>query len=274
MNRQVPETIAIVGNGKVARHMLQYFAAIGQPHTHWFRPTTNASTASQPRRSRLARYRSRLKQLFKPAAAQAFETAIATASTVLLLLPDDQIESFVANNPSLQGKQLVHFSGSLVLDGVVGCHPLMTFGPELYPAARYAEIPFVIDEGVDFKRLFPLFENPVHTIKTEHKAMYHALCVMAGNFSQMLWQGVGTEMQAMGLPRELMHQYLQQNTQNFVTDPDKAATGPFIRGDNLTIAKHQKALKDHPLGDIYQAFFNWYHQPEQTIDHAHKRQSS
>ncbi len=263
-----------MGNGKVARHMLHYFAAVGQPHIHWFRPATNVPNTSQPRPSRLARYRSRLKQLFKPTVAQTLETAVTAASTVLLLLPDDQIKAFVANNPCLHHKRLVHFSGSLVLDGMVGCHPLMTFGPELYGLERYTEIPFVIDEGVDFKSLFPLFDNPVHTIKAADKAKYHALCVMAGNFSQMLWQGVGAEMQAMGLSRELMNQYLQQNTHNFVTDPDNAATGPFIRGDNLTIAKHQKALEDHPLGDIYQAFFNWYHQSEQTTNHTAKRQSS
>lgn len=266
MNRQVPEQIAIVGNGKVARHMMHYFASVGQPYTHWFRQTKSSPVSgdhSNAKPSRLASYKQQLRHLFQ--LNSSVDTQLGSAPIVLLLIPDDQIQQFIASNPSIKNKKLVHFSGSLNIEGAVGCHPLMTFGPDLYDENEYTKIPFVVDEGVDFKSLFPLFTNPVHHIKLEDKARYHAYCVMAGNFSQMMWQAIGREMQRINLPTDVMSAYLLQNTKNFIQNPELSATGPFVRGDLKTIAKHQVALAAHPFAEVYQAFFNLNREYESTV---------
>ena len=265
MNRQVPEKIAIVGNGKVARHMMHYFTSLGQPYTHWFRQTKSSPVSgdhSNAKPSRLASYKQKLHHIFQ--SDNSIDSQLGSAPIVLLLISDDQIQQFIENNPLLKNKKLVHFSGSLNIDGAVGCHPLMTFGPELYAQKDYTKIPFVVDEGVDFKSLFPLLENPVHHIKLEDKARYHAYCVMAGNFSQMMWQAIGREMQRINLPKDVMSAFLLQNTQNFIQNPELAATGPFVRGDLNTIAKHQVALAEQPLAEVYQAFFNLSRHQEST----------
>lgn len=258
MNRQVPEKIAVVGNGKMARHMIRYFELVGQPYVQWFRQSKSAIT-SQSSRSRLARFKQKINQLWVQPT-DSLSESLHDVSTVLLLIPDDQIESFIQSNPVLDGKSLVHFSGSLFSRQAKGCHPLMTFGDELYDLEKYQSIPFVTDENVAFKQLFPLFKNTVHSIKPEHKSKYHALCVMAGNFSQMLWQAVDQEMQQLALPADLMTSYLKQNTENFVSNPEGSATGPFVRGDLNTIAAHQMALLNHPLAGIYQAFYEFNEQ--------------
>jgi predicted short-subunit dehydrogenase-like oxidoreductase (DUF2520 family) len=262
VNRQVPEQkghepIAIVGNGRVARHMIRYFELSGQPYLHWFR---NASMPSV-NHSRLARFKYRLNHLFQNTNTKTLNAAVVSAKTVLLLIPDDQIEPFIDDNPSLEGKTLIHFSGALNSDRAMGCHPLMTFGPDLYDLQRYQSIPFVVEESVDFRQIFPSFKNPVHHIKSEQKVMYHAMCVMAGNFSQLLWQATSAEMVRLGLPADLMHAYLQQNTQNYINDPQNALTGPLVRGDVKTIEQHRHALKNQPLQGIYQSFCDLYHQP-------------
>ncbi len=262
MNRQVPEKIAIVGNGKVAHHMIRYFELVGQPFVHWFRQTKpKQHKAPQRAHSKLAAFKQKLQSLIISKAPTSLAKTIAEAGVVLLLIPDDQIESFIRQNPVLQHKTCVHFSGSLNTKMASGCHPLMTFGADLYDLAFYQSIPFVVDEGVDFKSLFHLFENPVHTIKAKHKAAYHAYCVMAGNFSQMLWKIIGEEMEQINLPKDLMSQYLLQNTKNFINNPDGSATGPFVRGDFATIEKHQLALREHKLGAVYQTFSDLHQQP-------------
>ncbi len=268
MNRQVPdinnpqnhEVVAVVGNGRVAQHMIHYFELVGQPYVHWFR--NNKSPNQTESRSRLARFKHKLSQQFQTKHSELREV-IQNIDKVLILIPDDQIERFIDSNPILSHKTCIHFSGSLHSNLAVGCHPLMTFGSELYELKAYQSIPFVIDEGVNFSELLPLFRNPVYKIKAEHKAIYHAYCVMAGNFSQMLWQSINTQLPGIGLPSEIMSQYLMQNTANFVANPQNAATGPLVRGDYQTIQKHLLALDKHPLAVIYETFLESHHAVDQ-----------
>lgn len=255
MNRQVPEKIAIIGDGKVARHMIHYFESIGQPYIQWFRQKQSKQRSSLS--SRLARFKHKLTTSFNHQNNE-LDQVIMAVDKVLVLIPDDQIESFITANPALSDKTCIHFSGSLQTELAVGCHPLMTFGPELYDLETYRKIPFVVDEGVNFKELFPWLSNPVYQIKAQHKAIYHAFCVMAGNFSQMLWQSIRQDLPEIGLPADIMSSYLIQNTINFTQNPDNSATGPLVRGDYQTVEKHLYALNNQPLAVIYQAFLDWH----------------
>ena len=274
MIRQVPETnkikpFAIVGNGKMARHMIRYCECVSQPYVQWMRKTNSIhSITSSAIESKLARFKNSLQRLFNKQLSPSLADVIDSVETVLLLISDDQIESFIAQNPCLNGKKLIHFSGALYTDKAQGCHPLMTFGGDYYSAEKYQKIPFVVDEGVDFKTFFPLFSNPVHSIKPTNKVRYHAMCVMAGNFSQMMWQAISQEMKTMGFPTNLLSEYLLQNTQNFTSHPEHSATGPFVRGDINTIKKHQQALKGHELAGLYQAFFDFNEQRMETLNRS------
>ncbi|MCB1583686.1 MAG: DUF2520 domain-containing protein [Xanthomonadales bacterium] len=267
MNRQVPENsqpIAIVGNGRVARHIIHYFELVGQPYTHWFRGS--AKHPNPTNSSRLARFKHKFQSAF--VRRKTLSEVIQTAELVLLLISDDAIESFIDQNVCLRHKKLVHFSGSLTTIKAVGCHPLMTFGSEFYDLQQYQNIPFVVDQGVDFKQLFPKLCNAWYEIEPANKVRYHAMCVMAGNFSQMLWQATAKALQNMNLPAELMHSYLQQNTENYLNDPENALTGPFVRGDVNTIEQHLQNLQSHPLGELYRAFYNLYQQPNSAAQRS------
>lgn len=263
MNRQVPKKIAIIGDGKVARHMVHYFELIGQPHTQWSRKQAAANTSS------LAQYQ-RIQNKIIQSENESLAQCIDDIEHVLILIPDDQIEAFIASNLILKNKTCIHFSGSLNTELAVGCHPLMTFGSSLYDLETYKNIPFIIDEGLDFKEIFPLFDNPVYDLNVEYKAIYHAFCVMAGNFSQMLWKKISEEMPNIDLPQDVMSIYLAQNTANFIANPKTSATGPLVRGDFQTIQKHIQALSNHPLLGVYKSFMA-LNQPVQAVS---KRKSS
>ena len=231
MNRQVPnKTYTIVGDGKVARHMMHYFNLVGISFNQWQRKQST-------------------KQL---------QQTVAQSDVVLILISDDAIQTFIQVNPFLQNKTLVHFSGTLVIDNVFGCHPLMTFGQDLYALETYQNIPFVCDEGVVFNNLFPQLQNQSFNIPAAQKAYYHAMCVMAGNFTQTLMRESANHLhENLGLPVDILFPYLLQNTQNFINNPKQSATGPIQRRDFTTVKKHLQVLEGDNLAGIYKSFLKF-----------------
>jgi len=225
--RQVPHYL-IIGNGRVARHFIHYFSLLDISFSHWRR--------QQPL--------SLLKEL------------LPAATHVLLLISDQAIEPFVTDNLQGSSAVMVHFSGALVSPLAHGVHPLMTFNAGLYALDKYQSIPFVVDAGAPaFASLLPGLPNPHAALAPALKAKYHALCVLSGNFSCLLWQkffdALGSEFH---LPAETGHAYLRQQTENLLEDYKSAFTGPLARGDHATIQKNLAALEGDPFRRIYQSF--------------------
>ncbi len=234
--RQVPASdtapIGIVGNGRVARHVLHYFNLLGLSVRTWSRRTPGTGPAE----------------------------ALASCGTVLVLIQDAAIVPFVEQWAALRDKRLVHFSGSLVTDVAEGAHPLMAFGHELYDLDTYRRIPFVLDAGgTPFRELLPALPNPSFTIPASDRPYYHALCVMAGNFSTILWLKLFDEFHNhFGIPASAAHPYLAQVTANLLADASRALTGPLSRGDTETIAANLKALEGDRFHGVYSAFARAY----------------
>jgi predicted short-subunit dehydrogenase-like oxidoreductase (DUF2520 family) len=234
--RQVPTSdaspIGIVGNGRVASHFRHYFSLLGVPFQTWSR---QESTATPP-------------------------DAFAACRTVVLLIRDKAIVPFIDTWPALRDRHLVHCSGSLVTPMAAGAHPLMTFGPTLYALHDYRAIPFVLDTtDTSLADLLPGLPNPWFTIPRTERAYYHALCVMAGNFSVLLWSKLFDEFETrFGLPRSAAFPYLERVTANLMTDAEHALTGPLSRGDAQAIAANVAALDGDPFQAVYEAFVRAY----------------
>ena len=230
--RQVPALgtapLGIVGDGRLARHFRHYLNLLGLSVCAWSR---RAADANPP-------------------------DALAPCRTVLLLIQDAEIVRFIDAWPALRDKRLVHCSGSLVTPAAQGAHPLMTFGPDLYDLATYQAIPFILDvEGTPFRDLLPGLPNPSFTIPAAERPFYHALCVMAGNFSTMLWLKLFDELQGrFGIPASAAHPYLARMTSNLLTDADHALSGPLARGDAETVGANLEALEGDRFHAVYAAF--------------------
>ena len=225
--RQVPE-FGIVGNGRVARHFRHYLQLLGIPVSAWSRSEAGPSPPD----------------------------ALRSCRTVLLLIRDEAIAPLVGAWPDLRAKRLVHFSGSLVTPVAEAAHPLMTFGPDLYDLDAYRAIPFVLDAGgTPFAELLPGLPNPSYAIPAAQRPYYHALCVMAGNFSTVLWQKLFDELETrFDIPASAAHPYLARVAANLATDAGRALTGPLSRGDARTIAANLEALEGDPFQAVYSAF--------------------
>ena len=220
-------TYGLIGRGRVATHMARYLELEALPFVTWHR-----AMPSPP------------------------EAALASAETILLAISDNAIRPFLENHVELSRRPIVHFSGSLVVDGAHGLHPLMTFGPELYDLETYRSIPFIEERGgLTFRELFPRLSNLSWTLDPDDKTLYHALCVLAGNFTTLLWSKAFEDFERrLGLPREALLPFLDQTCRNTSTTGRMALTGPLARSDMETVTRDLQALEGDPYARVYRAF--------------------
>lgn len=218
----------IIGHGNMAKHMVHYLRLLNLPYQQWYR--------EQPK--------NRLMALAKQ------------CSPILVLINDDAIDAFIEQHTCLKNSLLVHFSGKLVSQLAYGVHPLFSFTHTLYSLDDYQKVPFISEtEAPPLTTLLPGLPNPHVTIPIASKSLYHALCVLSGNFTVMLWQKLFAEFtQTLGIPKTMAYPYLQQVTHNLLTDSDHALTGPLVRKDENTIRDHLASLKNDPFCAVYQAF--------------------
>jgi 2-dehydropantoate 2-reductase len=229
--RQVPHRYTIIGNGRLATHMAFYLQSLGLPMLQWSRATHTEAELHH---------------------------ILSQTTHIWLLIRDAALQSFIDQHlqPYLHSHILIHSSGSLTLPQAFGAHPLQTFTPALYPAEAYLELPFFIDaQAPAFQALLPGLTNPHYRIEPQKKALYHALCVMANNFTTLLWQKFFTSMEAeFQLPPAQAQHLLQQTCDNLINNPQSALTGPIARGDIATLERNINALENDPYQAIFKAF--------------------
>lgn len=228
----------IIGRGRLARHLQHYFQLLGLHHTTWHRERTKESLIIQ-----------------------------ANAATRILLCVSDQAIAQFANDSQLPTQKLVHFSGAQFVQKITGVHPLMSFGPTLYDLETYKKIPFITERGgALFTELFPDLPNPHFPLAPQDKALYHALCVMAGNFTTLLWQNIFDLFEKeLHVPHEALGGYLKQTLANTLNDRSQALTGPLSRGDTKTLVQNLDALRDRPEQKLYYAFLNYALEKRKTL---------
>lgn len=197
------------------------------------------------------------------------QKALLQSTHVLLLVSDSaieplalyckkELESLQKTLPSTS-RYWIHASGALTTPHAWGCHPLMTFSSEtIYSAETYSSMSFVLeDQAPAWSMLFPTLKNPHYRIPTEKKALYHALCVLSGNFSMLLWKKLFAELEdQFKIPRSAAIPYLETVFQNLKSHPESALTGPLARKDHSTLRKNLEALQGDPYQGVYQAFVN------------------
>jgi hypothetical protein len=229
--RQVPQYL-LIGNGRVARHFRYYFSQLHLPFQTWERQES----------------REKLQEQLK------------TATHVLLLISDHAIEEFLTQH--INQAIWIHVSGSHSSERAYGAHPLTTFNQSFYEIEDYQKIPFIMDHDCpEFDVLLPGLPNPSVRLNKSLKAKYHALCVMSGNFSCLLWQKLFTSFeQEFQFSPEVAFPYLLQQTKNLIADGKNALTGPLVRKDYQTIEKNISALEKDPFQELYKSFVACYQQ--------------
>lgn len=230
----VPDLL-LIGDGRLATHLACYFSQLGLPHAHW---------------SRRANAEGRCPELHR---------MVHPRTHALLAISDAAIDLFVTTCADLRKPLRVHFSGHLVTPLSVGVHPLFSFADTLYPREVYERIPFVLDRGApSLDALIPGLPNAAVFIDPEQRARYHALCVLAGNFTTLLWRKFFFELDAeLGIAREQALPYLESITRG-LAGTGSPLSGPLSRGDHATIQRNLEALAGDPFEAVYRAFLAAY----------------
>ncbi len=216
----------IVGNGRLAAHLKHYFNLLEIPFQHWFRQSS-ANLADLSR----------------------------DCTHVLLAISDGAIAEFYQNHKEIHNKIIVHFSGANSFSFAYGAHPLMTFTQNLYDLDSYKKVFFILEKtNLPFSEILPGLPNSNLQIPKEKKSYYHALCVLGGNFSVILWKKMLSEFEGrLGIPREAIWPYLEKVLSEFIRDPQNSLTGPISRGDWKTIEKNLESLKGDNFRPVYEA---------------------
>jgi 2-dehydropantoate 2-reductase len=237
--RQVPHYL-LIGNGRVSRHFQYYFSLLNISFTLWHRGLS------------LTKLNEQLKY----------------CTHILILISDDAIERFITENIKNTTALCIHFSGSLVTEQAYGAHPLMTFSNNLYSKEHYLTIHFVIDaDAPHFEILLPDVPNHHSRLQKTLKEKYHALCVLSGNFSCMLWQKLFSSLEhEFNIPQLAAHPFLRQQTQNILDHYQAALTGPLVRDDSKTINKNLSALAEDSFQQVYQSFVSCYQMQNKKVN--------
>ncbi len=158
---------------------------------------------------------------------------------VLLAVPDTAIPGLAQAFPG----RCVHLSGSLHLEGVPCAHPLTSFDGEAAswagaPLALTGEVPQPIVAAFEELGFLP-FQLPA-----ELKPLYHAAAVLASGHTAALWLGAAQllEQRGVALPGRGLLPLAEATLRNIERRGEGGRTGPFVRGDEGTIARDAEAL--------------------------------
>ena len=185
---------------------------------------------------------------------ESLSLALEKADLVWLAISDSAIISFFENNLSDLTVPVVHFSGALHDLRLKCAHPLMTFPTELLNKSIYYQISFALT-GVDaLTEIMPGFKNNYFKLSPADKPLYHALCVVAGNFPQLLWTETTKKFETLNIPESAIQVYLNQVLNNFLNLKQKSVTGPLVRNDITTMELNENALSGTKLHSVYRAF--------------------
>jgi len=172
----------------------------------------------------------------------------AIASTAALLTPADAL--------------IVHTSGTRPLADLSGhsntgvFYPLQTFTPDSLP--DFSRIPICI-EGSNAQVINQLEDicnqlgSKAYQIDSNQRSALHIAAVFANNFTNHIW-GISRELlEKANIPADILYPLMEETLRKAIHQhPFEVQTGPAVRRDEETIARHLKNLEeDTQLREIY-----------------------
>ena len=194
--------------------------------------------------------------------------AVRAADITFVTVPDAEITlvaaTVAASGAALRGRSLVHCSAThgpealaaLRLNGArVGAfHPLQALaGVASSPLLRGSSFAVEAEEPLRSTLLGLVADLGGHAIdvSADGRALYHAAAVLAGNAPLALLARATSLLEEAGVPKDHAHRALVALLAGAVSNareagPGGALTGPVVRGDAATVARHLDVLQADP----------------------------
>jgi predicted short-subunit dehydrogenase-like oxidoreductase (DUF2520 family) len=171
----------------------------------------------------------------------------AGADAVLLCVPDAQIA--IAAAAIEPGPLVGHCSGATSLDVLApheafGLHPLMTVtrAGGAFAGAGCA-VAGTAPRALEFAhRLGLALGMRPFEIAAEDRVAYHAAASMASNFLVTLESAAARLAATTGVERTMLVPLARAAVEAWALEGDVSLTGPIVRGDEATVARHREAI--------------------------------
>lgn len=188
----------------------------------------------------------------------------ANPDVILLAVRDDVVDPLASSLP--KGNTVVlHHAGSLPLNAIGRHHahagvlyPLQTFA--LPESVRWDEIPLLVQftsdkaaEALTF--LSDRLGGPVRFTTDQERERLHLAAVWVNNFSRLMLAEAQALCNVWKIPFELLHPLISHtfSPHSLEHNQKELLTGPAVRGDEATIARHLALLKDYPeAAELYE----------------------
>lgn len=190
--------------------------------------------------------------------------AESNAEVFIIAVPDDAIEEVCRNIVVPQGAILAHTSGTKPIQNIRSerwqsgvIYPLQTLS--ISKKVDFSEIPIFIEGDNEFvnrklTQLLGTISNRVTYLESEQRRLLHLSAVIASNFSNHLLLLAQNILEAEDVDFTVLQPLMEETiSKAFLLGPNKAQTGPAVRGDEQTMQMHLSLLSNNSeLSEIYQ----------------------
>jgi predicted short-subunit dehydrogenase-like oxidoreductase (DUF2520 family) len=260
-------TVSIIGSGNIAWHLIQVFEEAGIRVAEVFaRKKKNAADmlgyAYDVEVQTHLDFRQSTSKVFFLAVSD--DAIIPVASEILL--PENSILVHTSGSKSMADLSVALTRNPQVRFGVF--YPLMTFTRGV--PVDFQRIPLCL-EGEDeytFNQLDTIarqISSNVTKVSSHQRSVLHVAAVFGCNFVNHLWALAKEIVDEEDLSFDLLKPLINETCQKAMkaVHPAEVQTGPAVRDDETTLAKHQKMIKDdHDLIKVYktltQSIQDWH----------------
>ena len=237
-------TLAIIGSGNVAQHLIQAFTKSNEIELVQVFLRNKEAVSNFISTEKITSDFSTLKEV----------------DVYILAVSDDAIASVSSQIP-FKNKLVVHTSGSVsmaILDdknrkGIF--YPLQTFSKN--KVVNFEQIPICLESQneVDYlilEKMAKLISKKVYNFDSDQRKGLHVSAVFVNNFVNHLYQ-IGNEIcNKHRVPFEILQPLILETANKImVLSPNESQTGPAIRNDTETIHSHLAFLTDENQKEIY-----------------------
>ncbi|MDO8210938.1 Rossmann-like and DUF2520 domain-containing protein [Conexibacter sp. CPCC 206217] len=183
---------------------------------------------------------------------------------VLLCVPDAEIAAAAATIAPRRGLLVGHCSGATTLAPLVpherlSLHPLMTVpadGAAGFAGATAAVAGSTPDALAVATALANSLRMTAVEVADRDRAAYHAAASVASNFLVTLEAAAERIAETAGIDRSALVPLVKASFENWAAlGPERALTGPLVRGDEATVARQRDAIEERTpeLLDLFDA---------------------
>lgn len=244
----MPTSVAILGSGNMAFQLLSAFDKASIPLRGLISRDINKGASTLEATSAKC-------ELVRGRDLTDLETDL-----ILLAVPDDAIEDVLRCYQFHSDHILVHTSGAASIDvirheraGVF--YPLQTF--TWGESVDFSGIPILV-EGSSLcieEALIALaksMSNTVQLTSSENRLKLHVAAVLVSNFTNHLYHRAEKWLAESDLSLEILQPLMEETRRKArKIGPEKAQTGPAVRGDERTMRLHQELIKEDSLRELY-----------------------